>query len=202
MFRHKKPGKSNPTGLPPKLDMNPMVDMAFLLVTFFMLTTTFKTDELFSVNVPRSHSEIPIPPKNMAVIGVSDSGLVTFAIDGKQPRKKLLELVGAKHDVQFTDDDLERFSLAAGIGFPVAHMHTYIRTEPSKRKEIAIEGIPVDSADNQLKDWIQYARIVNPRIRYAIHGDRKTAYPTIKKVMNTLAESEITRFNLITEQEF
>lgn len=179
-----------------------MVDMAFLLVTFFMLTTTFKTDELLSVMVPSAHTEIPIPGKNMAVIGVSDEGMITFAIDGKPTKKKILELMGATHDVDFTEDELEKFSLSPGVGFPVTQLPEYINTEPTKRKEIPLVGIPADSSRNELKEWIQYARIANPRVRYAIRGDKEADYPTVQIVMNTLVESGISRFNLITEQEY
>ena len=203
MLRHKRKGKSeDPSGLPPKLDMNPMVDMAFLLVTFFMLTTTFKTDDLVTVNVPFAHTEMPIPGKDMAVIGVSDEGTVTFSIDGKHARKKVLELMGSTHGVDFSSDELEKFSLSPGVGFPIAQMPEYINTEPAKRKEIPLAGIPSDSTQNELKEWIQYARIANPRVRYAIRGDKEADYPTIQFVMNTLVESGISRFNLITDQEF
>lgn len=53
------------------IDMTPMVDIAFLLLIFYMATTTFKPPEARAVELPASHSQIELPDKNIINITVT-----------------------------------------------------------------------------------------------------------------------------------
>ena len=92
---------------PPSLDMTPMVDLAFLLVTFFMLTTTFAPDEPVIVDTPKSESEIILPDKDRMIITVANDGRVFFDMDNQPNRQRMLQDMGAKYDVSFTADQLQ-----------------------------------------------------------------------------------------------
>ena len=48
-----------------RIDMTPMVDIAFLLLIFYMATTTFKPPEARAVDLPESHSQIELPDKDI-----------------------------------------------------------------------------------------------------------------------------------------
>lgn len=185
----------------PSLDMTPMVDLGFLLVTFFMLTATAVPDEPVTVNTPSSASEIKIPETNIILITVSNDGRVFFSMDGKFHRQELLGKVGERYGIQFTDDQKARFGVMSSFGLPVGNLPQFIDMEPDKRKEVNQPGIPVDSLNNQLKDWVIFARTTNPQVRIAIKGDSNADYPTVEKVINTLVDNRINRFNLITNME-
>lgn len=185
----------------PKLDMNPMVDMAFLLVSFFMLTTTFKTEEPILIQKPTSQTEVKLPESNVVTLTVSEAGTLFFSMDGKFSRRRVLELMGERYEIPFSESELNTFSLISSVGLPMAEMQAYLQQNTAGREAFPQTGIPFDSLRNELNDWIVFARISNPRVRFAINGDQEARYPVVKKVIQTLIDNNIHRFNLLTDLE-
>jgi biopolymer transport protein ExbD len=186
----------------PSLDMTPMVDLAFLLVTFFMLTAAFAPTEPIAVEIPKSESEIILPDKDRMIISVAKDGRVFFDMDNQPNRKKLLQDMGDKYGVRFTEDQLNTFSVMSGFGVPIQQLPQLLDMEVGDRDKVTQSGIPADSVNNQLADWVVYARLTNPsKLRIAIKGDKDTNYKVIKQVVETLIDRKILRFNLITGLE-
>ncbi|MFN4299662.1 MAG: ExbD/TolR family protein [Thermaurantimonas sp.] len=182
-----------------KLDMNPMVDMAFLLVTFFMLSTSFRTDDPTEVILPTSNAEIQMPEVSVMAIYVNPSGQVFFGIDGKFSKKALIEHIARRYELELSDYQIENFSLLSGFGVPISELSNLLK-DRENLKFYPMAGIPTDSLSNELAEWVIYARVVNPTIRVAIKADKDTEYQHVKKVIKTLLDNKILRFNLLTEK--
>jgi len=194
--------KVRPHRATPSLDMTPMVDLAFLLVTFFMLTTKFAAEEPVPVDTPSSTSTIKIPDTNILTIMVSKDGLVFFNMDGQYNRAAVLQKMGTKYGVEF--DQIEQHSFAvmgASVGLPIGSMKQFLDMSPEDRKLVKQTGIPIDSLHNELADWVLESRLSNRMLRIAIKGDRDADFPTVKKVIKTLIDRKVNRFNLITNEE-
>lgn len=184
------------------VDMTAMCDVAFLLLTFFMLTSNFVAKEPIVVAIPSSISEIKIPERDIATVLIDKDGKVFFGLDAQQDRRALLEDLGKAYNISFTDKELKEFSKIGMSGVPIEKMKAFIDSPPEIRdsKESAL-GIPVDSLNNQFKVWIKTAREVNSKLRLAIKADQDTPYKVIRNVMNTLQEDHENRYNLITKLE-
>ena len=193
--------KVKPNRTSPSLDMTPLVDLAFMQVTFFMLTTKFAPDDPVIVDMPSSVSEIKLPETDIMTITVAPDGRVFFGIDGQFTKQRLIQNIGQKYGVTFSPEEERAFYLASSMGMPVRSMKQFLSMEPAQRKTIQQPGIPVDSANNELADWVVYARVANPKVRIAIKGDREANYPTVAKVISTLQDKKVNRFNLITNME-
>jgi len=183
------------------IDMTPMVDLAFLLVTFFMLTTKFAPEEPLAVDMPTSVSEIKLPDTDILTISISKDGIVFFNMDGKYNREKLLTKMGEKYGVQFSDQEVRSFSLLSSMGVPFGNLKQFLSMAPEERKLVKQPGIPCDSLNNELADWVIFSRTTNPKLRIAIKGDRDAEYPVVKNVITTLIDKKVNRFNLITNME-
>ena len=183
------------------IDMTPMVDLAFLLVTFFMLTTKFAPEEPMAVDMPSSVSEIKLPDTDILTISISKEGSVFFNMDGKYNRQELLEKMGEKYNIQFSPEEVHSFSVMSSMGVPVGNLKQFLAMDSEQRKAVRQPGIPCDSLNNELSDWIVFSRITNPKLRIAIKGDQDADYPVVKNVINTLIERKVNRFNLITNLE-
>ena len=184
------------------IDMTAMCDVAFLLLNFLLLTSNFVKPEAVLVAAPSSISQIKIPETNILEIIVDVDGKVFIGIDNQEKRKELLGKIGEKYGLSFNKKETKEFSLVNSFGVPAEKLKAFLDLPSEDRvmKENAL-GIPCDSINNQFKDWVQYAREVNPEMVIAIKADRKTSYPKIKRVMNTLQELRENRYHLITNLE-
>jgi biopolymer transport protein ExbD len=184
------------------IDMAPMVDLAFLLITFFMLTVKFRPQESIEVKIPSSIADTPVPSSDIMTISISNDGRVFFAVDSKNTRERLMVGIARRFNLEFTKEQAETFALQADVGVPAEYLTQWLDLTPEQRKlPQNSPGIPVDSTKNQLLVWIENARISNPKLRIAVKADENTPYPVVQKVMATLQEKNIDKFNLITSAE-
>jgi biopolymer transport protein ExbD len=188
------------------IDMTAMCDVAFLLLTFFILTATAKVPEPVNVDTPSSTVKTKLPESGLVTITVGKGdGNVFFDIKGRDIRKKTLELMGNKYGVPFTDQEKDQFALMESFGVPIQNLSAIIKMKSAERNRIGTQtGVPFDSINNQLKDWIYTARQANIELQgdkdlsFAIKGDAKLEYPKIKKIMDILQDQDINTFDLVT----
>lgn len=183
------------------IDMTAMCDVAFLLLTFFMLTTKFKPDEPVQVDTPSSISDKLLPETDIIQIMVDGDGRVFFGIDGQPTRVKMLEKMASRHNVTFTDQEKAKFALLSTFGVPLANMKQLLSLSGDERNALKQPGVPIDSLNNELGEWVLYARQSNPGFRIAIKGDRDASFPVVKRVFDILQERQINKFNFITSLE-
>src|SRR5688500_16115864 len=91
------------------LDMTPMVDLAFLLVTFFMLTASFRMAEPVAVDPPSSIGQVALPD-NHILVTIDDKGRAFFGISNTSAKKAALREMAAKYKVQFTEEQVVKFT--------------------------------------------------------------------------------------------
>ena len=187
---------------PGSTDMTAMCDVAFLLLTFFVMTSTAKIPEALPVDTPSSTVQTKLPDSDLATLTVG-KGKVFFDLKGKEVRVRTLELMAEQYGVTFTDNDKSTFSRMDDFGVPILNLKQIIEMKASDRSKAGQPGIPADSLDNQLKDWIFNARKANIEIndkelQVAIKGDAKEEYPAIRKVMDVLQDQKINSFSLVT----
>ena len=184
------------------IDMTAMCDVSFVLLTFFILTATAKVPEALPVDMPASTVQSKLPDSNLATLTIG-KGKVFFDLKGKEVRIQTLEKMAEKYGVEFTDKDKVEFSLMEGFGVDIASLKSIIEMKSSERLKANQPGIPKDSLDNQLEDWLRIARQANidindKELEIAIKGDAREEYPSIKKVMDILQDQGINSFSLVT----
>ena len=186
------------------IDMTPMVDLAFLLITFFMLTIKFVPPESVEVSMPSSIATTAQPPKNLMTIIVSQEGRVFFGVSNPDDRVNILRRMGKEYGYTFTAEQENQFRILNDVGVDIKTLGQFLDLSPDKRKDVIknTAGVPIDSTNNQLDKWVIQSRFAtNDGLSVVIKADQKTPYPVIRDVVNTLKRQKLNRFNLITVQE-
>ena len=184
------------------IDMTAMCDVAFLLLTFFILTATARQPEPLPVDTPSSTVQTKLPESELAMITIG-KGKVFFGVSGQSVRIRTLEMMSEKYGVTFTNEEKQRFSLMESFGVPIESLNSIIAMTGTERNEANQPGIPKDSLNNQLGEWVKNARlatieIADKELNIAIKGDAQEEYPDIKRIMDILQSQKINSFNLVT----
>ena len=197
MARVKVPRKST------HIDMTAMCDVAFLLLTFFILSAKPRPQDPIQVDIPASSVETAIPDDNVLLLTVGQ-GKVFYTVDGADIRKRTLLQMGEKYKLQFTPEEQVKFANTNIFGVPISQLKGFLALEPAQRKALKQPGIPADTTgNNELADWIRESRKVaaalhNKALRISIKGDNKEEYPTIQKLIAILGKQKVSKFSLIT----
>jgi len=186
---------------PPHTDMTAMTDVAFLLLTFFIMTATFKTNDA-EITTPTSISQIKVPDDELMIISIDKDGKVFFGVDAKPTRVAMLENIGQTKGITFTDVEKAKFSIQTSFGFPVNQLKPWLNMSKEQMTAVKQPGVKVDSTGtSELADWIYAARKASPMLRIALKGDNVSKFPVFKDVLANLQSQNINKFSLITGSE-
>ena len=207
----------------PAIDMTPMVDLAFLLVTFFMLAASFRPSEPVTVETPSSISDKVIP-ENMILVTVASDGKVYFNLTGAEARKEALTNMMGLYKVSLTEEQVEKFALMSTFGCSMKELPAYLDLSGDSRKDFQTKGVPLDSLDNQLKNWISYSNVaalnsgqtayneakrrgLSPEAndfkpKFIIRADGKAIYKKAEEVIDVFRELNLNNLSFVTSSEF
>lgn len=186
------------------VDMTPMCDVAFLLLTFFMLTTKFKAEDPVEVVTPASISATLLPESHVALITISKDGRVFFGLDDQNQRYQLIKDLNQQYNLGLTDKEFQNYALASSVGMPINKLKQLLELKPSDQQSVQQEGIPVDSAHEELSAWIDYTKHVNasdPRLQFVVKADNTTKYEKVDQVLDILKKRNLNKLNLITSMK-
>jgi len=197
------------------IDMTAMSDVTVLLLTFFMLTSTFVQSEPVQVVTPASVSDKKIPEKNLMTILVDEKGKIFMSFTNDKDKLDVLKSVGDDYGITFTPKQQAAFKKLDTFGVPIQSMSAFLDYTAEQQnkylKDLANQrvGIPTDSMvvsdargiiskDNEFRRWVTYATKNNPDLQIAIKADKTTNYPVIKTVIDLLGDMRKYKYLLIT----
>ena len=197
----KLPRKSTDT------DMTPFVDVAFLILAFFIMATKFKPPEPVEITTPNSVSSQILPENDAVMVTIDKDNKVYFSIfSEKDPTilDNIIKKINTERNLGLTDAELANFKKTPSMGVPFTGLKSLLSTPFEDQRKLVQLGIPVlDSATNELVWWIAYAKqgFAGRILKYLIKGDQKSKYPTFEAVVSALKRNEEFKYNLVTAPE-
>jgi biopolymer transport protein ExbD len=194
----KLPRKSTDT------DMTPFVDVAFLILSFFMLATKFKPPEPVEITTPGSVNSSKLPENNAVMIIVDSANRVFFSVlSEKDPSKydAVIQGINSSRTLNLSNAEMANFRKTFAVGLPFGNLKQLLGLDPKEQAALQVPGIPVlDSASNELVWWIAEAKkaFAGETLNYLIKGDAKSKYPTFEAVVSALKRNDEFKYNLVT----
>ncbi|MEO8819462.1 MAG: biopolymer transporter ExbD [Ginsengibacter sp.] len=181
------------------VDMTPMCDVAFLLLTFFILAAKFKPDDAVKVVTPTSVSNKVAPQKDYLTVVISKDNKVFLTMD-PAIKADVLDELAKERNISFSAQEKKAFLNAPYIASPLSQLNQIDQLKPEQLKGANLPGIPVDSANNELTSWVSAA--VNARmgesLNYLIKGDDNSKYETFENVLDAFKKNDIYKYVLVT----
>lgn len=188
-------------------DMTPFVDIAFLILSFFIMATKFKPAEPVKVTTPNSVSADLLKEEDAMLITFDRDNKVFININAKSDQGKLDDVINGintSRSLGLSATEMANFKQSPIIGVPFGKLKSLLALPAAEQEKVQQEGIPVlDSLNNELVWWVSEANkaFAGRKFLYMIKGDNDTKFPTFDAVLNALKKNEIFKYNLITSQE-
>lgn len=195
MARPKIPRKST------NIDMTAMCDVAFLLLSFFILTTKFKPSEAIAVTPPSSVAAKVAPEKDFVMVTIDKNGKVFLSMDDKNKKEFIANTLNNTKNLNL---NVKAFEDAEFFGTSFSQLPAFLNLPPEQRKGDALPGIPCkDSTNNELIEWMTLVRDVyaGQKINLLVKGDNASKYPAFKNVMTAFKKNDLLKFQMITNPE-
>lgn len=199
MPRVKIPRKST------NIDMTAMCDVAFLLLSFFILATKTKPPEAVQINNPSSVST-KIAKEDAIVVTLTKEGKVYLLLNDKKHKDAIIDDINKIKALGLTPGELAKLKKEDYIGMPLNKIKSMLDlSEPIPAGRM--DGIPCgDSTNNELTDWIRavsdaYAGEDMSKLNLLVKGDNLAKYPTYKNIKAAFKKNDIFKFKIITNPE-
>jgi len=187
-------------------DMTPFVDVAFLILTFFIMATKFKAPEPVEITTPNSVSTKDLPNSDALMVLFDSTGRVFFSVlADKNPMEKynVIKNLNTSQNLGLTDNEMKNFTKMPAVGVPFSKLKQLLAIPAEAQKDVRQQGIPVDTLGGELYYWIRDAvgTFTGKQLKYLVKGDNEAKYPNFKLVLGAFKRNDIYKFNLITSQE-
>ncbi len=188
-------------------DMTPFVDIAFLILSFFIMATKFKPPEPVKVETPNSVSSKMLKEGNAVLITIDPESKVYLNISSPKDLDKLTTVIqglNKSRNLGLTEAEMASFKTTPIIGVPFNGLKQLLNLPLKQQEKVVQPGIPVlDTLNNELIWWIDEAKkaFAGGKLIYLIKGDNNSKYPSFEAVVNAMRRNEEFKYNLITSQE-
>ena len=190
-------------------DMTPFVDIAFLILSFFIMATKFKPEEPVKIETPGSVSSDILAEENSMLISIDPESKVF--VNFSEPKSKGKERIAAVitqlnqgRNLGLSPAEMEGFKRAPTFGVPFNTLKGFLALTPEQQAAFKQPGVPVlDTLNNELVWWIDAAKkaFAGGKLLFLIKGDNNSKYPTFEAVINAMRRNEEFKYNLVTSQE-
>jgi biopolymer transport protein ExbD len=186
------------------VDMTAFCDVAFLLLSFFIMATKTKPAEAIQVTMPSSVSSKAVDEKDQVLVTINNEGKVFLTLSEEDRREAIVEDVVRLKGVTLSPADLKKARKVEFFGCPIAQLGSYINLPKEQLKGNLLPGIPVtDTANNELVFWMTAAYNVfqGEKMNLLVKGDNSAKYPAFKHVIDAFKKNDMLKFSVITNSE-
>jgi biopolymer transport protein ExbD len=188
-------------------DMTPFVDVAFLILFFFIMATKFKPPEPVEITTPNSVSSDQLKEQDGVMIELDKDGRVFFSLMAEKTpavKRTVIENMNKTRNLGLTEAEMRNYVNTHSVGVPFGQLKQLLSRPVEEQKNVKQPGIPVrDSLTNELYYWVRDAvtAFAGSKINYLIKGDNSAKYPDFKRVLEAFKRNDIYKFQLITSPE-
>ena len=190
-------------------DMTPFVDVAFLILAFFIMATKFKPPEPVEIKTPGSVSAQELPENDAVLITIDSANRVFFSVLSEKDKTvpdQIIAGINTSRNLNLSKEEMANFRKTVAVGVPFQNLKSFLAMSPEEQATVVQPGITVlDTINNELIWWIAeskkaFAGGARP-LKYLIKGDGGSKFPAFEAVVAALKKNDEFKYNLVTALE-